>query len=323
MDYKDYYQILGITKQATEADIKKAYRKLARKYHPDVNTAADAEDRFKEINEAYEVLGSADSRAKYDQLGGDWNRWQQGGGQPDDFDWSFWQTAPNGPRVYSQYGDLGGMSGEYESIFGNGFGQSNGGFSDFFEAIFGGQSRAEQYTNGGATSYAAQPLQEIVHDVDISLTEAYQGSERLIDIDGRRLSVKFPAGAKTGTKIRIRGQKDSTTTHQPDLFLRITVAADPRFRREVHDLHTTVSTDLYTAVLGGDVIVPTLAGEVKLKIPAGTQPGQNFRLRGKGMPKLQAPNQPGDLFAQIVVEIPAKLGTKQTALFKQLQGMST
>ena len=166
-------------------------------------------------------------------------------------------------------------------------------------------------------------MQDMTHDVEISLTEAYQGAERLVNVDGRRLSVKIPAGAKTGTKVRIRGQSQNGSVNgaHGDLYLRVSVAADPRFERKADDLHTTVSTDLYTAVLGGEVLVPTLNGEVKLKVPAGTQNGQTFRLRCKGMPKLREPNKSGDLLARIEVKIPDKLSAKQKALFKQLREM--
>jgi len=321
MEYKDYYQTLGVNKQATDKEIKSAYRKLARQYHPDVNADPGAENRFKEINEAYEVLGDKEKRAKYDHLGADWQRWQQSGGGPGNFDWSQWQTAGDGERVHVRYGtpeDLGDLFGR-----GSDFG-SGSPFSDFFETIFGGRGGQASGFEGFRTGAQSRRGQDVQQEVEISLTEAYQGTTRLLEIDGRRLSVKIPAGAETGTKVRIRGQgQDRFSGGQPgDLYLRVKVAPDPRFERKRDNLHTTVPVDLYTAVLGGEVRIPTLSGEVKLKIPAGTQNGQTFRLRGKGMPNLRRKNQSGDLHARVEVRLPDKLNAKQKALFEQLREMA-
>lgn len=317
MEYKDYYKILGVSKNAGEKEIKAAYRKLARKYHPDVNKGNKAaEEKFKEINEAHEVLSDPQKRSKYDQLGMNWNRWQQTGHSSGDFDWSQWfgSGAPGGQRVNTQYQDL-------SDLFGGG-----GGFSDFFTSIFGGmagagsgsrprtQSRTQEFGRSRQSDY------DIVYDLDISLNEAYSGTTRVITKDGRRLQVKIPAGAKTGTKVRVRGEGNRDYGGRTgDLYLKVNVTPDTRFERKGNDLYVDVPVDLYTAVLGGEVRVPTVGSSVTLKIPPGTQNGQKMRLRGKGMPKLKKPSEHGDLLAQINVQLPKKLSAEQKRLFEQLR----
>ena len=321
MDYKDYYKTLGVSKNATEKEIKSAYRKLARQHHPDVNPDnPSAEARFKEVNEAYEVLGDAEKRKKYDQLGADWRRWEQAG-QNGGFDWSQWMGGmgnaggPGGPRVRVQYG----RPDDLNDLFGNG----GGGFSDFFNAIFGDMGMGSA---GGRSGFRNQPQgqigQDIEQELEISLTEAYHGTTRLLSKDGRRLEVKIPAGAKTGTKVRMRGEGQPGYGGQSgDLYLKVKVAHDPRFERRGDNLHVTVPVDLYTAVLGGEVRVPTMTGDVKLKIPAGAQNGQKFRLRGKGMPKLRHKNEYGDLYAQLEVKLPKSITPEQRTLFEKLRDM--
>jgi len=309
MEYKDYYKILGVDKNATEKQIKAAFRKLARQYHPDMNPDPSAEARFKEINEAYEVLSDPEKRAKYDQLGADWQRWQRSGG-PGDFDWARWTTAPGGQRVHVRQGTME----DFADLFGEG-----SPFSDFFNSIFGGLGR--QPGSGFAQQARARRGQDVEHTVTISLAEAYHGSVRTIAINGRRLDVKIPPGAKTGTKVRVRGEgyAGSGGGEAGDLYLVIQVADDPRFERRGDDLYVNVPVDLYTAVLGGEALVPTLAGDVKLKIPAGAQNGQVFRLRGKGMPKLKRPDEHGDLLAKLDVRLPTQLNARQRALFEELR----
>ncbi|GAB4428307.1 MAG: DnaJ C-terminal domain-containing protein [Anaerolineae bacterium] len=324
MEYKDYYKILGVSKNATEKEIKAAYRKLARKYHPDVNQDnKGAEERFKEINEAYEVLGDAQNRGKYDRLGANWRQWQQGGGNANNFDWSQWfgSGAPGsagGPRVNVRYGSPEDLN----DLFGSGGG---GGFSDFFTSIFGGMGGGTRRRT--TTSEFSQPspsLMDIEHDLEISLAEAYNGTTRIINKDGRRLQVKIPQGAKTGTKVRVRGEGNRNYGGQSgDLYLKVKVADDPRFERDGNDLYVDVPVNLTTAVLGGEALVPTLTGDVKLKIPAGAQNGQKIRLRGKGMPLLKKPDTHGDLFARINVRLPKKLSAEQRQLFEQLRELNT
>ena len=314
MEYKDYYQILGVGRDATEDEIKRAYRRLARKYHPDVNPGdKEAEERFKEINEAYEVLSDPEKRRKYDQLGAAWREWERMGGRPGDFDWSQWvSAAPGGQRVYVRYG----TAEDLEDLFGG-----SSPFSDFFTQIFGGLGGAP-----GGFEFRTRPRrgQDLEQEVEISLEEAYHGTTRLLQKDGRRLQVKIPPGAYTGLRIRMAGEGGpGAAGGQPgDLYLRVRVAPHPRFERRGDDLYTTVPVDLYTAVLGGKVRVETLAGPVMLTIPPGTQNGQTFRLRGKGMPKLRQKGQYGDLYARVEVRLPTRLTPRQRELFEELRRLS-
>lgn len=292
MEYKDYYQILGVDRNSDEQQIKRAYRKLALKFHPDKNPGDHAaEEKFKEINEAHEVLGDPTKRARYDQLGSSYRDWERSGGRPGGFDWSQW-GSPGGTRV--EFGDLGDLFG-------------SGGFSDFFNTIFGGAGAAGQ-TRRRAAADINQPVQ-------ISLAEAYRGTERTLQFNGRRLEVKIPAGAKTGTKVRISG---ASTSQTGDLYLVVQVEEDPRFKRSGNDLEVDTSVDLYTAVLGGEVRVATPTGAVLLTLPPGTQPGQKFRLQGRGMPHLRTPSKHGDLFARIHVQLPRDLSKREKELFAEL-----
>jgi curved DNA-binding protein len=295
VEYKDYYKILGVERGADEKEIKRAYRRLAVRHHPDKNPGDKrAEDRFKEINEAYEVLGDPAKRAKYDQLGASYEAWSRagaGGG----FDWSQWMGgAPGDVRV--EVGDL-------EGLFG-------GGFSDFFQAIFGDTAVGARRRGRG---------RDLEQRVSISLEEAYRGTRRQIRRDGRNLEVRIPAGARSGTRVRVAGQGEGGRAASGDLYLVIDVANDPRFSREGDDLHVDVEVDLYTAVLGGEAAVPTPGGPVVLTIPAGSQPGQTFRLRGRGMPRLRDASQQGDLFARLKVALPSSLSDEEKKLFRRLQ----
>jgi len=303
MEYKDYYKVLGVDRKATQDEIKKTYRKLAMKYHPDQNRGnKQAEEKFKDINEAYEVLGDAKKREKYDQLGSSYSQWQQTGGDPGNFNWSEW--ASRQPQGQGRQVDMGD------------FGDAFGGFSDFFSAIFGGMG-------GGmntATRQQARP-QAIEQGVQNTLDEAYHGTQRIFQIGDRRIEVKIPAGATTGTKVRMSGAVPTSSGGRGDLHLVVEVLPHDRFSIEGSNLTTEVKVDLYTAVLGGSVNVRTLSGDVVLTIPAGTQPGQKIRLSGRGMPKLREPNTYGDLFAVIRVELPRKLNEKQRKLFTELRNL--
>lgn len=298
MEYKDYYNILGVEKNASQEEIRKAYRKLAMQYHPDRNpNDKNAEERFKDINEAYQVLSDPKKRARYDQLGASYSQWQQHGA-PGDFDWSQWFSGQPGGGGRVVYGDL-------NEIFGEG-----GGFSDFFEAIFGGLGG---FSGGRAQTRRARPQQRYEQPVTISLAEAYRGATRLFEVNGKRLQVKIPAGARTGTKVRVKG----AAPNGGDLYLKIQVAEDKRFKRKGSDLHTKTSIDVFTAMLGGEAKVPTPEGSVTLKIPAGTQPEQVFRLAGRGMPHLRSPEKRGDLYVRVQVKIPKTLSEAQKDLIRK------
>jgi curved DNA-binding protein len=304
MEYKDYYRILGVDRNATQTEIKHAYRRLAREFHPDVKPGdATAETRFKEINEAYEVLGDPQKRAKYDRLGTSWQHWQRAGGSPGSFDWSSF-TTPGAGRV-----DLGDLFG----------GSGSGAFSDFFNALFGGMGSARSRSS----SRRASQSQDVTQPIEITLEEAYRGTTRVLERGGRRIRAKIPAGAADGTRIRLSGlgAPDAATSRTGNLYLVVSVVEHGQFRRVDDDLHVEIPVDLYTAVLGGDVDVPTMDGQVRLKVPAGTQSGQVFRLRGRGMPKLRKANQYGDLYAKIMIQIPTKLSLEERGLFNQLQDL--
>jgi curved DNA-binding protein len=325
MEYRDYYQVLGVEKGASDKDIKRAYRRLARKYHPDVNPDdTQAEERFKELNEAYQVLSDAEKRQKYDRLGADWFRYQQQGGRPEDFDWSRWSSRGGQPGAGQGFNVRYGSA---EDIFGGG-----GDFSDFFSRIFGGlggqpNRRSGGFDYGGAESLygrQARPQrgQNIEHEVDISLYEAYHGATRILEKEGRRLEVRIPAGAKTGTRVRLKGEGGPGVLggQTGDLHLVIQVRPDQNFERKGDDLYVTVPVDMYTALLGGQARVQTLSGPVMLTIQPGTQNGQTFRLRAKGMPKLREEGEYGDLYAKVDVRLPTELTERQIELLNEMRG---
>jgi curved DNA-binding protein len=316
MRYKDYYKILGVDRDANGKDIKRAYRRLARQFHPDVNPGdKQAEEKFKEINEAYEVVGDPDKRAKYDQLGASWQQWQRTGHDPSQFDWSQWFSgAPGGVHV-EWGGDLGDLfSGAKGDLF-----------SDFFRAIFGGMGssappRTAEDLFRGTTSQRTRRGQDMEASIDISLEEAFHGTTRTLERDGRRIRVKIPPGARSGSRVKVAGQGTPSYGAAPpgDLHLNITVKQHPIFGREKDNLRCDVDVDVCTAVLGGQVRVPTLNGDVSLKIPAGTSSGKTFRLRGKGMPNPRQPKQPGDLLATVQIKVPRSLSTHERELFEEL-----
>ena len=299
MEYKDYYKTLGVERSASADDIRKAYRKLAMQYHPDRNPDnKEAEEKFKEINEAYQVLNDPQKRARFDQLGSAYSSWQQRGGSPNDFDWSQWMGGQPGGQggVHVEYGDINDL-----------FGQDI--FSDFFRSIFGGMGGG-----GGRAQTSTRSRQQPAYQqpVTISLDEAYHGTVRTLQTDDRRLQVKIPAGVKTGSKVRVAGGGPEGL----DLYLIVEIAPDQRFERQGDDLRGTATIDMFTATLGGEAQVQTMDGQVTLKIPAGTQPEQVFRLAGRGMPRLKS-SQKGDLFVRVKVHVPKDLSDNQKALLQQ------
>jgi curved DNA-binding protein len=305
VEYKDYYEVLGVPKDADEAAIKSAYRKLARKFHPDVNpNKAEAESRFKEINEAYEVLSDKEKRSKYDQFGADWQRAQQAG-QAGDFDWRQYQAQP-GQAGRSRY-----STEDLQDLFGEG-----APFSDFFTHLFGAEgARAEpqRATRG----------RDIEQPVTVTLAQAFKGTAlRLKHPGGPTIEVKIPPGVETGTRMRVQGQGVAGRRGQAgDLWLVITVEGDSRFTRKRNDLYTRVQVPLYAAVLGGDVAVPLLEGKARLRIPAETQTGSELRLKGQGMPVYGDAGTRGDLYVTTEVRLPAKLTDKERAMFQELASL--
>lgn len=290
MDYKDYYKILGIDKKASQDEIKKAFRVLAVKYHPDKNPDNKAaEEQFKLANEANEVLGNPEKRKKYDELGENWQQYEKQGNQQG-----------------GQY--------RYESKGNAPFsGQSD--FSDFFEQFFSGGAR----NGGGRTQNRKGGDYET--ETDITLEEAYQGTSRTIQVDNEKLRITTKPGSYNDQQLRIKhkGAKGSSEDNRGDLFVRIKVKNHPDFIRKEDDLYHTQTIDLYTAVLGGEILVGTLSGQVKIKIAEGTQNGKSIRLKGKGMPIYDRKGIFGDFYLEIKVQIPDKLTDKQRELFEQLK----
>jgi curved DNA-binding protein len=318
LDFQDYYAVLGVAKTASEKEIKSAYRKLARKYHPDVNAGnKEAEEKFKVVNEAYEVLSDPEKRKKYDELGTHWKEYEQ------------WQRANPGqepPPGFFERGGFGQAAGagrgrtggfEYrtmnpedlEDLFGG------EGFSPFFEQFFGGGG-------AGGRTRTRQPRairgQDLVQPVAISLEEAFNGTTRILEIAGekgpRRLEAKIPPGVETGSTVRLAGQGGPGLNGGPpgDLFLEIEVLPNATFERRGSDLYTKAHAPLSADLLGGEIPVPTITGKrVMLKIPAETEDGRVFRLKGQGMPVLNTPTVRGDLFAEVHVDIPRNLTARE------------
>jgi curved DNA-binding protein len=292
MAAKDYYKVLGVKRDANEKEIKQAFRKLAKKYHPDANPDnPNAESRFKEINEAYEVLSDAEKRKTYDRFG---------------------TTTPN----------MGGASGGY---YNPGYSQTvdmgESPFGDIFESLFGGRVGRGTRTQT-TTGFGRMPGQDIEQTVSITLREAYSGTTRLITKGERRVKVTIPAGATTGTRVRLAGEGElgSGGAAPGDLYLIVEVEPDSQFERQDDNLQVDVKLDMFTAILGGEAQVPTLDRPVKLRIPPGTQSGRRFRLAGKGMPVMKKAGEFGDLYARILVMVPENLSDEQRTMFEILRG---
>ncbi|MCC6703298.1 MAG: J domain-containing protein [Thermomicrobiales bacterium] len=341
VQFKDYYKTLGIDRNATDKEIRAAYLKLARQYHPDKNQGdLKAEERFKEINEANEVLSDADKRKMYDRFGEDWQRYRDagytgdepagrtttGGAQPDFGQWFTGQTG--GPRF------------DFEETAGA------DGFSDFFKTVFGRSG----YASGRQARRRGDDLET---NVTLSFDEAYRGTTRGVNITHHEtcptcggsgfareapcptcdtagtvpkrstIEVRIPAGIATGQSVRVAGKGEAGINGGPngDVYLRVTVKDDPRFERQGDDLKTEFSVPLYTAILGGEVVVPTPGGRVALTVPPETSSGKTFRLRGKGMPKRGKSGEFGDLLAKATVALPSKLSEQERELFEKLRGL--
>ena len=316
MEFKDYYQTLGVAKTATDKELKQAFRKLARKYHPDVNPGdKSAESKFKEINEAYEVLGDPEKRKKYDELGANWRMYEQAQarGGPDPF-------AGAGFNV--NFGGGGGQRGyrtmtpeEMEELFGD----ANP-FSDFFTTFFGGGGAADAFGGGapGARGGRGRARQrqgrDVEHEIELTLEDAFHGTTRRLSMkhDGqaRTVDVRIPAGVNDGSRVRVAGEGEigSGGAKSGDLYLRVRLAPHPVFERKGRDLYVKVPVPVATAVLGGEAEVQTLTGKpARLRIPPTTQNGQVFRLKGYGMPAIGKSDEKGDLYARVEAQLPTEL----------------
>ena len=302
MEYKDYYKTLGVDRSADDKAIKQAYRRLARKYHPDVSKAKGTAERFKEINEAYEVLSDSEKRQRYDSLGPDWQRYAETGAGPF-----------QGFRVH----------------FGGGGGDPRdpGGFSDFFRTIFGdlGVRGGDIFADRGAESrgrpgFRSARGEDAQASVEVTLEEAFHGSRKIFTIDGRRLEVKVPAGVETGSQVRVTGaapSRDARST-RGDLYLTVTVRPHALFERKGDDLYLELPLTVAEAALGTEVRVPTLKGSVSMKIPPETSSGKTLRLPGYGMPRLKGGGA-GDQYVKIKVVVPSGLTDREKALFEELR----
>ena len=313
MDFKDYYSTLGVSKTATDKELKGAFRKLARKHHPDVNPGdKGAESRFKEINEAYEVLGDPAKRKKYDELGANWRMYEN--------------APPGSGRGSSPFGGGAGPGGaggfrtmsqeDMEAMFGD-----QNPFSDFFTTFFGGTGPGEaaggrpgRGGRGGHTRGGPRQGRDVEHELDLSLEDAYSGTTRRLTLkhDGhsRTVAVRIPSGVTDGSRVRVsgEGEQGGGGAAAGDLYLRVRLAPHPVFERKGRDLYVKVPLPVATAVLGGEVDVPTLTGKpARLKVPPTTQNGQLFRLKGYGMPAVGKPDEKADAYARIEVQLPAEL----------------
>jgi curved DNA-binding protein len=298
MDFKDYYEILGVAPNADKKAIQQTFRQLARKHHPDVNPGnKDAEEKFKTINEAYQVLSDVKQRKKYDELRAQYQQWQQMGGQQQkDFDWQNWSTQP-GTGAQTQYAN----AEDLEDLFG-----SASPYSDFFSNIFG---QARKGGNGRGAPPGPRRGRDVEYEVDLTLEEAFRGTERALEIDGHRVQASIPLGVRTGTRVRLagRGEAGRNGGTTGDLYLIIKVLPNDIFERDGDDLHFDASVDIFTAIAGGEIRIPALEKPLTLTIPPRTNANQTFRLRGKGMPYLREPNKRGDMFARVKLVLPVAL----------------
>ena len=326
MEFKDYYQTLGVAKTASDKELKQAYRKLARKHHPDVNPGdKSAEARFKEINEAYEVLGDPEKRRKYDELGANWRMYEQAQQQGQGFPGGSPFGGGGGGAWNINTGGPGGgyrtmTEEEMHDLFGN-----EDPFSDFFKTFFGGGGATRE---GGRARQGRAPRtqkgRDIEHEVELTLEEAYHGATRRISIKqgghARSVDVRIPVVVKDGSRVRAAGEGEAGANGgaSGDLYLRVRIKPHPVFERKGTDLHAKVAVPVTTAVLGGEAQVPTITGSVRLKIPETTQSGQVFRLKGHGMPSVGKADDRGDLYATVEIQLPRSLTKEQREHYEAL-----
>ena len=320
MEYRDYYKLLGVERNSNAESIRRAYRKLAMIYHPDRNPGnRKAEDKFKDITEAYEVLSDAPKRLRYDRLGEAYTSWRRKGGTGS-FNWEAWVEKPRSTNNNSTSATTSAAASRKNKVVKKVVEdldekKKKDRFSDFFNLIFGSANREGQTRR---SSKKAAPYYE--HPVKISLEEAYRGTERTLQVEGRLVRAAIPSGANTGTRLPMPGAgPKGADGKKMDLHLIVQVLPDPGFDIKEDDLHTEVEIDIYTAVLGGEVKVPAPEGAVFLTIPPGTQPGQTFRLLGRGMPRQQNSTEYGNMYVQVKVQIPHQLTSRQKSLFEKLR----
>jgi curved DNA-binding protein len=327
MEFKDYYQTLGVAKTASEKEIKQAFRKAARKFHPDVNPGdKSAEAKFKEINEAYEVLGDPGKRKKYDELGANWRLYEQAQQQGQAWPGSpFGDAGPQGGAWNINMGGPGGYRTMTEEEMQDLFGDQDP-FSDFFRTFFGGGAPAAggRETRGRGRAARSQKGRDIEHPVELTLEEAYHGATRRISIKqgghARSVDVRIPAGVRDGSRVRAAGEGEAGANGgaSGDLYLRVQTRPHAVFERKGDDLHTTIGVPVTIAVLGGEAQVPTITGSVRLRIPETTQSGQVFRLKGHGMPVVGKADTRGDMYATVDVQLPRSLTAEQKQHYEAL-----
>lgn len=296
MEFIDYYKVLGVDKNATQENIKKAYRKLARKHHPDVNPSdKEAHKKFQLVNEANEVLSDPEKRKKYDQYGKDWQHAEQ-----------FEQARQSRHQGFGR------------ETFSGDFGDSE--FSDFFSSMFG--DRGSGGFRQGQTKFRGEDFHA---ELQLNLTDVYKTHQQVLTVNDKNIRISIPAGVENGQKIKIKGHGGPGINGGPngDLYISFHIINNTKFRRHENDLHATVDLDLYTAVLGGEIIIDTLDGKVKLKVKPETQNGSKIKLKGKGLPVYKKEGEFGDLVITFQIKIPTNLTDKQKELFEQLSKLSS
>ncbi|MGQ1943773.1 DnaJ C-terminal domain-containing protein [Ornithobacterium rhinotracheale] len=305
MAYIDYYQILGVDKNASEADIKKAYRKLARKYHPDLNpNDKEAQQKFQQLNEANEVLSNPENRKKYDEYGEIWKHAEE------------IEKMRQQQQAYGGGNPFGGGQAWSESYDGN---FEEGNFSDFFSDLFGSRAGGSTHFGRGSRTRKFRG-QDLSAELQLSMRDVYTTHKRELNVNGKKIRITIPAGVEDRQKIKLKGYGGEGVNGGPkgDLYITFNIVQDPEFKRQGNDLHKTQKLDLYTAVLGGEILVKTFDGEVKLKVKPGTQNDSKVKLKGKGFPKYKKSGEFGDLIINYQVEIPTQLSDEQKELFEKL-----